>query len=303
MKTYKMKNKLLAIICLFVMVSCKAQYVKDWESFLSRFPERTIYSLDSLDFFFKKYHGTNDTISPRLINKVIWNKPDKKTKSDIDIDFVLIDKLDYSPIFGIPYDGDPTYPIAKINTEFGFVLIYLVESEYFRSEGYGFNLHTFNEDKKHISGLAFDYAPPQEQVTDLVYPEVIDENHFLVTNILAESLINPGMNIEKWLVEIRGDGMLHVVWMVSEWSTQVEGSIPVDDGYLEVRSIYDFYIEDPDGYTNLREEPTTKSEVLEEIPEKQKLTIVDISKNWWKVITNKGNIGYVHRSRIAMKKK
>lgn len=299
-----MKNKLLAIICLFAMVSCKAQNGKDWDDFLSRFPERTIHSLDSLNFFFKKYHGTNDTISSGLINKVIWNKPDKKTKSDIDIDFVLIDKLDYSPIFGIPYSSDKTYPIAKIKYKSITILLYMIEHD---NEvgifGYNFNLHVFNKEKEHISGLAFKYAPPQEQVRDLIYPEVIDENHFLVTNILAESLINPGMNIEKWLVEIRGDGMLHVVWMVSEWSTQVEGSIPVEDDYLEIRSVYDFYINDPDGYTNLREGPTTRSKVLEEIPVNQSLTVIDISKNWWKVITQKENIGYVHKSRLAMKKK
>lgn len=298
-----MKNKILIIICLYALVSCRAQSINNWDKFLSHFPEKTIHSLDSLNFFFEKYHGTNDTIGSMLINKMIWKTETYEIKTKINNSVLLIDTLYRLPVFGIPYEDDPTYPIAKINLESGFILVYLIESEYFRSEGYNYNLHIFNNKNEHISGLAFKYAPPQEQVTDLVYPKVIDESHFLVTNILAESLINPGMNIEKWLVKIREDGMLHVVWMVSDWSTQVEGSIPVDDDYLEVRSIYDFYIEDPDGYTNLREEPTTKSEVLEEIPEKQKLTIVDISKNWWKVITNKGNIGYVHRSRIAMKKK
>ncbi|AWX43044.1 hypothetical protein HME9304_00031 [Flagellimonas maritima] len=298
-----MRYKLFVISVFSILVSCKAQSDQEWDDFLNHFPEKTIYSLDSLDFLFKKYHGSTDTIAPMLINKIVWKKPDRKTKSPIDIDFLLIDKQDYSPIFGSLYEGDPTYPIAKITTEFGFILIYLIESEYFRLEGYNFNFHIFNNKREHVSGLAFKYAPPHERVRNLVYPQVIDENHFLVRNILAESLINPNMSDEKWLVKIREDGMLHVVWMVSDWSTQVEGSIPVEDDYLEIRSVYDFYINDPDGFTNLRENSTTQSSVLEEIPANQQLTVIDISKNWWKVISKSGNIGYVHKSRIAMKEK
>lgn len=298
-----MKNTLVSLLLLSGVLSCKAQIDSNWDSFLSHFPKRSLYCLDSLDYYFKKHHGTLDTIANYNIHKYIWDDEFDGPELKIDNEVLLIDDLYRSPIFGSPWAGNPTYPISKIDFKQGFILVYLAESMHFRAEGYNFNLHVFNNDKKHISGLAFEYAPPHEPVTDLVYPEVIDDTHFLVTNILAEQLVNPNMSLEKWLVNIREDGMLHVVWMRSNWADEVEGSFPLADDYVEIRSVYDYYIEDPDGYTNLRQKPTTQSKVLEEIPAKQVITVVDISKKWWTVKTKAGNIGYVHKSRIAKRYK
>ncbi len=300
-----MLYKLTTFFLLITITSCNAQNDMEWNNLVSHFPKRTLYCLDSLNSYFKKYHGTFDTIAPYDVSKHIWKNPGSGlSRARIDNKVLLIDTPYRSPIFGDPYIGQPTYPIAKIEYDSVFILLYLSESNYFWAEGYNINMHVFNKENKHISGLAFKYAPPNERVWELVYPEVIDERHFLVTNILTEQLVNPSMGSEKWMVEIREDGMLHVVWMRSNWCCEeIENTFYYEDDYVEIRSYYDYYIQDPDGYTNLREATNTRSKVLEKIPDGQVLTILDISKKWWKVKTASGKIGYVHKSRIAKKKK
>ncbi|MCS3868583.1 hypothetical protein J3D55_001499 [Chryseobacterium ginsenosidimutans] len=58
------------------------------------------------------------------------------------------------------------------------------------------------------------------------------------------------------------------------------------------------YIQDPDGYTNLRKDKTTTSEVLQKINSGQHIDILDNSGDWFLIKTKEGKTGYVHKSRI-----
>ncbi|WP_326319288.1 SH3 domain-containing protein [Chryseobacterium salviniae] len=59
-----------------------------------------------------------------------------------------------------------------------------------------------------------------------------------------------------------------------------------------------FYIDDPDGYTNLRKEKSSSSEVLQKIKSGEFIDLLDNSGDWWQVKTKEGKTGYVHKSRI-----
>lgn len=58
------------------------------------------------------------------------------------------------------------------------------------------------------------------------------------------------------------------------------------------------HIQDPDGYTNLRKEKSSSSEVLQKIKSGESILILDDIGDWWQVKTKEGKTGYVHKSRI-----
>lgn len=55
---------------------------------------------------------------------------------------------------------------------------------------------------------------------------------------------------------------------------------------------------DPDGYTNLREEKSATSEILQKINSGENIQVLDNSGDWLLVKTKEGKEGYVHKSRI-----
>lgn len=60
-------------------------------------------------------------------------------------------------------------------------------------------------------------------------------------------------------------------------------------------------INDADGYTNVRNEPNSKSKILFEINDDQEFKVINPSKNdsWW-IICYKGNYGFMHKSKIEI---
>lgn len=67
----------------------------------------------------------------------------------------------------------------------------------------------------------------------------------------------------------------------------------------EISDIY--FIRDADGYTNLRKEKNTASQVLEKIPSDQQVTILNKEGDWWHVQAQSGKKGYVHKSKIGVR--
>ncbi|SFI49894.1 SH3 domain-containing protein [Halpernia frigidisoli] len=59
-----------------------------------------------------------------------------------------------------------------------------------------------------------------------------------------------------------------------------------------------FTIQDPDGFTNLRKEKNSTSEILQKIKSGEHIDVLDNSGDWFLVKTKEGNQGYVHKSRI-----
>lgn len=57
-------------------------------------------------------------------------------------------------------------------------------------------------------------------------------------------------------------------------------------------------IQDPDGYTNLRKDKNTSSEVLQKVKSGDNIEVLDNTGDWFFVKTNEGKEGYIHKSRI-----
>ena len=61
---------------------------------------------------------------------------------------------------------------------------------------------------------------------------------------------------------------------------------------------YKYYISDPDGYTNVREGKSTSSKIIATVDSGLPIRVLDITGNWWQVMTKDNEIGYIHKSRI-----
>ena len=61
-------------------------------------------------------------------------------------------------------------------------------------------------------------------------------------------------------------------------------------------------IDDPDGYTNVRKEPISTSEIIYKIYEGESFFLLDTSSLWWTVIS-KNDTGFIHRSRVKITNK
>ncbi len=58
------------------------------------------------------------------------------------------------------------------------------------------------------------------------------------------------------------------------------------------------YINDSDGYTNLRREKNTFSQILQKISNGSEVEVLDNSGDWWLVQTKEGKKGYVFKTKI-----
>lgn len=55
---------------------------------------------------------------------------------------------------------------------------------------------------------------------------------------------------------------------------------------------------DPDGYTNLRKDKNTSSEILQKVKSGEHIEVLDEDGDWFLVKTKEGKEGYVHKSRL-----
>ncbi|WP_083190029.1 SH3 domain-containing protein [Chryseobacterium artocarpi] len=58
---------------------------------------------------------------------------------------------------------------------------------------------------------------------------------------------------------------------------------------------------DPDGYTNLRKDKNTSSEILQKVKSGEHIEVLDNTGDWFLVKTKEGKEGYIHKSRIKSK--
>lgn len=62
------------------------------------------------------------------------------------------------------------------------------------------------------------------------------------------------------------------------------------------------YIDDPDGWVNLRVEPNSNSRVITKIENGYRVEILEKNGNWYKVKTYINDVGYIYSDRLKLKK-
>lgn len=62
-----------------------------------------------------------------------------------------------------------------------------------------------------------------------------------------------------------------------------------------------FYINDPDGYTNLRKDKSTSSEILQKVKTGEQIEVLNDTGDWFLIKTKEGKEGYIHKNRLESK--
>ena len=73
------------------------------------------------------------------------------------------------------------------------------------------------------------------------------------------------------------------------------------EGVVSVENTNNIYgiINDPDGYTNVREDRSSKSAILFSIEENKRFKIISKDSNWW-LIEYRGKQGYMYKDRFTI---
>ncbi len=135
--------------------------------------------------------------------------------------------------------------------------------------------------------------------------------------IKRNDVINPVQNssLKFWVKnekELWVGGYAYVAYFLNnQWvelsflTPQPDHEEPEDESDADQsKSITENYkwgvINDVDGYSNLRKSPDSKSEVIAKILTNFKFKYYEDNKtDWWKVETERGTTGYIHKSRIT----
>lgn len=134
-------------------------------------------------------------------------------------------------------------------------------------------------------------------VKDSLINTAIEQEDFSAVKILSKNYIFSQKQLTNAEIKKKYKDSLHGKLDVQEYYDPVFSKI--DEILLFIKnSCLENHIEDPDGYTNLRKEKNTVSDVLQKIKSGEYIDVLDNTGDWFLVKTKEGKKGYVHKSRI-----
>lgn len=167
-----------------------------------------------------------------------------------------------------------------INNETFFDLQYYIDSswlEYF--------IEKYNIDTSKLNQLM--KVAIEKEDYDAV--KILIDNNYIVSEQDIKKGITTGNNSKENIEENKLDG----------YESYIVANSKIDSILKLIKKHFnDNRISDPDGYTNLRKEKNTTSEVLQKINSGEHIEVLDNSSDWFLIKTEEGKQGYVHKSRI-----
>lgn len=119
--------------------------------------------------------------------------------------------------------------------------------------------------------------------------KVIINNGYIISKKDLEVITETKENIKTKLQSNKTDGYVSYI--------STNSKIDEITKYLSNKYILN-KVNDPDGYTNLRKEKNTSSDILQKVKSGEHIEVLDNSGEWFLVKTKEGKQGYIHKSRI-----
>lgn len=134
------------------------------------------------------------------------------------------------------------------------------------------------------------------------YNIILQNNTWLLKNIIYKTMSDVSLDAVKYICDVPQN----IDIQKSGWTDKI---IPVPEENVrdkkcrveKIQNTSVYYIHDPDGFTNLRKDKSTSSQVLQKINTGEKIEVLDQNGDWWLVVSKEGKKGYVHKSRIQSK--
>ncbi len=131
------------------------------------------------------------------------------------------------------------------------------------------------------------------------YNIILDNNTWLLKNIIYKTMSDISQDAVKYICDVPQN----IDIQKSGWTDKV---IPIPEENVRAKKCRveksknktAFYIQDSDGYTNLRKEKNSSSQILQKINTGEQVEVLDQNGDWWLTVSKEGKKGYVHKSRI-----
>ena len=129
---------------------------------------------------------------------------------------------------------------------------------------------------------------------------VPENNTWILKNTVYKTMSDVSENAVKYICDVTQN----IDITKSGWSEKLQ---PIPDENERNRkcrtesvknSVKQYIIQDPDGYTNLRKDKNTSSEILQKINSGESVTVINNTGDWFLIKTKEGTTGYVHKSRV-----
>lgn len=150
------------------------------------------------------------------------------------------------------------------------------------------------------SGIEVKTYFPDRGFYEKEYYLIFENNSWTLRNIIYKTMSDVSEDAVKYICDVPQN----IDITKSGWTDKIN-PIPKENERSKkcrVESTHNtktqFFIQDTDGYTNLRKDKTATSEVLQKIKSGEFIEVINNSGDWFLVKTREGKTGYVHKSRI-----
>ena len=177
-------------------------------------------------------------------------------------------------------DFDANNLSSLINNETFFDLQYYTDSSWL----------TYFIEKYKIDGTTLNHLM-QEAISkeDFNAVKILLDHGYIVSAKDLEIIEDTKKNVQETIKEDKKEG--YETYLVSE--SKIDKISTLSNSKFTTNKI-----QDPDGYTNLRKEKNTSSEILQKIKSGEHIDVLDNTGDWFLIKTKEGKQGYVHKSRI-----
>ena len=294
----------------------------DWKiiilfnSYSQKIEDYTIFKDGEVYINFRKY---TQEIMPQIVaelEKYNYKKPSEEHYKKVIHSFINKDLLPQN----IVVLNDALNPFIAIQDK---RIIYIEDGNEAKMVGlllFHFNQYLFYKDLKSLEWLKDNYEDILSDfvVTFGIYRDKTLLKWYLDRKINDETAIQSLFYYEKNTRQfIRKEMVLAVDKMLRRTPNEHDFAINAAKYYVQryshdfdnPKEIIDFlfnssrgyYIEDPDGYSNIRADKSTSSKILGKVKSGEKIDVLDDTSNWYLIKTKEGLKGYVHKSRIKIK--
>ncbi|WP_333597217.1 SH3 domain-containing protein [Chryseobacterium flavum] len=148
-------------------------------------------------------------------------------------------------------------------------------------------------------GFTIKTSFPDRGYYEKEYNIILDNNTWFLKNIIYKTMSDISPDAVKYICDVPQN----IDIQKSGWTDKI---IPIPEEnvrnkkcrVVKSQNKTAFYIQDPDGYTNLRKDKNSSSEIIQKIKTGEQIEVLDQNGDWWFVVSKEGKKGYVHKSRV-----
>ncbi|WP_294333463.1 SH3 domain-containing protein [uncultured Chryseobacterium sp.] len=130
---------------------------------------------------------------------------------------------------------------------------------------------------------------------------IIPENNtWILKNIIYKTMSDMSENAVKYICDVSQN----IDITKSGWSEKLQPIPEEDERNKKCRTeninnaAKQYFIQDPDGYTNVRSGKSTSSEIIQKVKSGEQVEVLNDNGDWFVIKTKEGKQGYVYRNRI-----